>query len=150
MENPRLDPATAQRIDTYVGLSLALGVTIFAGVSWYLHQTVQAPTSDPQFTQLLIYAWIALTAVTTLSAVILWRSRVQPLINGNQSLPRERMPQLTANLLICWALIESASLLGVTIYFLTGTVWVAAVAEVIIWVAFLVTRPQVEWYERFR
>ena len=150
MENPRLDPATAQRIDTYVGLSLALGVTIFAGVSWYLHQTGQAPAADPQFTQLLIYAWIALTAVTTLSAVILWRSRVQPLINGNESLPRERMPQLTANLLICWALIESASLLGVTIYFLTGTVWVAAVAEVIIWVAFLVTRPQVEWYERFR
>src|SRR5688572_15910690 len=109
MENPRLDPVWAQRTATYVGLSLALGVTFFAGVSWYLHQTAQAPpTADLQFARILIYAWIALTAVTTVSAVLFWRMRVAPLINGTGPLPRERMPQLTANLLICWALIESA------------------------------------------
>jgi hypothetical protein len=151
MVNPQHDPAAAQRTATLIGLSLALGVTTFAGVAWYTHQNATAPrSSDVEFTRLLIYAWLALTAVTLFSALFFWRTRVQPLIHGNESLPRERLPQLSANLLICWALIESASLFGVTVYFITGVTWVAAVAVVLIWVAFLATRPQIDWYQRFR
>ena len=136
---------------TVVGLSLALGVTAFAGVAWYTQRNATAPRSaDVEFTRILIYAWIALTAITLISAWFFWRTRVDPLIHGTESLPRERLPQLSANLLICWALVESGSLFGVAVYFLTGVTWVAAVAVVLIWVAFLVTRPQIDWYQRFR
>ena len=136
---------------TYVGLSLALGVTFYGGVSWYIHQNAEGPpTTDPDFARLLTYAWVAFTTVTIFTAAFFWRTRVDPMINGSQSMPRERMPQLTANLLICWALIESGCLFGVTIYFLTGIIWAAAISVVLMWVAFLATRPQPEWYERFR
>jgi hypothetical protein len=126
-------------------------VTFFAGVSWYVQQSADGPrTVDPEFARILIYAWIALTAFTLFSALFFWRTRVDPMIHGTESLPRERLTQLSANLMICWALIESGSLFGVTVYFITGTTWVAAVAVILIWAAFLATRPQMDWYQRFR
>jgi hypothetical protein len=43
MENPQLDPVIAQRTATLIGLSLALGVTMFAAVAWWSHQQGTAP-----------------------------------------------------------------------------------------------------------
>ena len=151
MANSKFDPAAAQRTATFIGLSLALGVTMFAAVAWFIQQQGGAPPqNDPSFVRLLVYVWIGVTAVTSFASLYLWRSRVEPLISSSEPLPVERAAELTSSQLICLALVEGASLLGVTVYFLTGVMWPAIVGVILIWFAVFATRPQLEWYERFR
>ena len=151
MDNRRLDPQAAQRTLTFIGLSLAFGVTAFALVAWLMQRSGDTPrTVDLEFNRVLVYAWLALTAVTSFASLFFWRTRVEPMIGGIDRLPFARMSELTANVLICWALVEAAALFGVTVYFLTGTLWPGLVGVLLIWSTVLQTRPQIEWFERFR
>jgi hypothetical protein len=134
-----------------IGLSLAIGVSLYAVVAYFMHRSGTAPRgANPEFGRIMIYAWIGLAAVTLTAAVLFWRARVEPLITGVQSYPGERMKELNTNLIICWALIESAALFGVTVYFLTNILWIGAASVVLIWGAVLSTRPKIEWYQRFQ
>ena len=151
MANSEFDPAAAQRTATFIGLSLALGVTMFAAVVWFIQQQVGAPPqNDPAFVRLLIYLWIGVTAVTSFASLYVWRSRVEPLISSSEPLPAERVTELTSSQLICLGLIEGASLFGVVVYLLSGIMWPAIVGVSLIWFAVFATRPQLEWYQRFR
>ena len=151
MANTNLDPVAAQRTATLITLSLAMGVTLYAAVAWFLHEQGTAPRqTDPAFGNLLLYIWIGLTAVTSFAALFIWRGRVEPLIHGSEPLPASRMGELMSGHLIVLALVEGAALMGVTVYFLTGIMWPAIVSVFLIWFAVLATRPQVEWYQRFR
>ncbi|HEY0671087.1 MAG TPA: hypothetical protein VGD27_02415, partial [Longimicrobiales bacterium] len=144
-------PMTAERAQStasIIGLSLPLGVTLMAGVAWFVGGA--APRSEPEFARILIYAWIALTAVTGMTSLFFWRSRVEPLISGHEPLPAARMNELMTGLIITWALIEPASLFGIIIYLLHGTLWVAITALLLSWGVALATRPQLEWFQRFR
>lgn len=149
MNNEPLTPEAAQRTATIIGLSLPAGVTLFVFITWFLHQSGAAPQADPGFARVLVYAWIALAATTAFTALFFWRTRVEPLISSSEPLPRARIGELTSNLLICWACVETAALFGAAVYFLSGILWVGAVSVVMIWVAVLSTRPQLEWFERF-
>lgn len=140
-------PLDAYRATTLIGLALPLGVTFFAVVAWFVRQQ-QQPAADPELVPVLIYAWIALTAVTTFASLYFFRSRVEPLISGHVRVHEENPGQLTNSLLICWALVESGALLGVAIYFLAGTTWTAVTGVLLMWGAFLATRPQPEWFDR--
>lgn len=149
--NSSLDPATAQRTATLISLSLAMGVTLYTGVSWFLHQQgTMEREADPQFAQILIYAWIGVTAVSAFASLWFWRNRVEPLISGTEPLPLARLGELMSMHLVCIALIEGPALFGVTIYFLSGIIWPALVSVFLIWFVVLSTRPQTEWFERFR
>ncbi len=140
----------AQTTALIIGLSLASGVTAFALIAFLMQRGGVAPRgSDPDFARIMIYAWAGLTAVTLTAAVLFWRARVEPLVTGVQRYPNMRMKELTSNLIICWSLIETASLFGVTIYFLTGILWIGALSVVFIWAAMLATWPRLSWYQRF-
>lgn len=143
-------PITAERAKStaaLIGLSLPLGVTLMAVVAWFIGGA--APRSEPESARILVYVWIALTAGTAMTALFFWRARVEPLISAHEPLPAARMNELTTNLILCWALIEPASLFGVLIYLLHGTVWVAVTALLLSWGVALATRPQLEWFQRF-
>src|SRR5688500_8726850 len=91
-----------------IGLSLAIGVSVFAVIAFCMQQTGAAPRpADPQFSQIMLFAWVGLTAITITCAVLYWRARVEPLITGVQSYPADRIKELNTNLIICWALVES-------------------------------------------
>jgi hypothetical protein len=148
---PSKEARAAQTTAFIIGLSLAIGVSVFAIIAFMMQDSGAAPRSpEPEFNRIMMYAWIGLSAVTVTAAVLYWRARVEPLITGVQQYPNARMKELTSNLIICWALVESAALFGVTVYFLTGKLWIGITSEILIWAAFLSTRPRVEWYHRFR
>ncbi|HEX6259246.1 MAG TPA: hypothetical protein VFZ51_01245 [Woeseiaceae bacterium] len=140
-------PSDAHRTPLLIGLALPLGVTMFAVVAWLVRSQEPAPMTGP-VVQTLSYAWIGFAAISSFAALAFFRSRVEPLIANRETPPADVAGQLAANLLICWALVEAAALLGVTIYFLTGTLWTAIAGVILMWSAFLATRPQPEWFNR--
>ena len=140
-------PSAAYRVPLLIGLALPLGVTMFALVAWVV-RTQEPALTTPASAPMLIYAWIGFAAVSSFGALAFFRSRIEPLITNREARPDNLAGQLTANLLICWALVEGAALLGVAIYFVTGTRWTAAAGVILMWSAFLATRPQAEWFSR--
>jgi hypothetical protein len=151
MTNSNPTPTSAQRTATFIGLSLALGATLYAAVAWFLHSSGAGPTAtDNGFGSLLLYIWIGFMTVSCFASLFIWRSRVEPLISGDEPLPANRMTDLLSAHMICLALIEAACLFGVTVFLLSGIAWPALAAVLLIWFVFFSTRPQPEWFERFR
>lgn len=132
-----------------IGLSLAIGVTVFVLVAYFLRRNGSAPAIDPGLGRVMVFAWIGWSAIVATGTVLFWRARMEPLITGVQHYPHDRIGELTTNLIICWALIEGAALLGAVVYYLYGPLWVAIASVAMIWGAILMSRPQVEWFQRF-
>jgi hypothetical protein len=147
---PTNDARTAQTTASLIGLSLAMGVTLFVGMAYWINGTRGPAPMDAESGTTLIYVWIALGAGSAIAALSLWRSRVDPVINGPESHPRDAMSSLTSNLVVCWALIEGPAIFGAYIYFVYGVLWIGLVSVAAMWLTILMTRPQLEWFERFR
>ena len=129
-----------------IGISLGTGVTLFAAVSWFLHQ--QPGAMEPGFdADLAFNGFLALFLLAGLGAIAVWRLRVAPVL----SRPKEkaewqaRASSIQTGLIITWALIEGAALFGEVIYFLTGHVLAGALGVLLIWTAIGLTWPKKEW-----
>lgn len=142
-------PSTPQALLAFriIGASMGLGVTLFAFVSWFLHlQSSPAPPAmDPD---LAFNIWIVVAVVAIAGAILFWRTRVAPLIDG-EAPPSERTARAgttQTNVIITWALLEAPALLAVVIYFLYDYPLAGLFGVVLIWVGLALTWPQREWF----
>lgn len=151
MDDQRTDPTTAlnQALLTFriIGVSLGLGVTMFAVVAWFTNQ--QGPTAPAPADPTLMFAIVlalALGAVT--AATALWRARVEPLLGaGGGDDPAARVAPIQSNVIIVWAIIEAAALFAVVVHYLYNAPLAGAVGVVLIWGALAATWPKREWVE---
>ncbi len=128
-----------------IGGSLGTGVTLFAFVSWFLHQ--QGGLTTDIDASLAFNGFLALLLLAALGAIFIWRSRVAPIIER----PREetewqpRASAIQTGVITTWALIEGAALAGEVVYFLTGHTLAGVLGVALIWVAIGLTWPKKEW-----
>ncbi len=142
------DPSATQALLAFriIGVSLGLGVTLFTGVSWFLHQQggPSRAVGDPALMANLL---IPLAAVAIVTAIIFWRARVAPLI---ESAAAGREPsqsgELQTNVVLVWALLEAPALFAVVLYFLHENVLAAVFGVALIWAGLAATWPRREWF----
>lgn len=138
------DPQAALRTMRIIGLALAGGVTMFAAVTWFLHQeTPPAPADGPW----LLYLWIAIATTLLAASMVVWRGMAVPWIERPDPDTdwRVRAAKIHSGAVITWALVEAAALFGVMVYFLQGTVLPGLLGTFIMWAALAFTWPQPEW-----
>ncbi len=129
-----------------IGLSLGTGVTLFAFVSWFMHQQ-DNPIGDFVYGDLAYNGFLALAVLVSLGALFFWRVRLAPLLEEptREGDWQARAARIQTGLIITWALVEGGALVGEVVYFLTGN-WVAGVLGlVLIWGGVLMTWPKQEW-----
>lgn len=137
-------PDAAIRLLRLIGVALAVGVTMFAVVAWLVQQGAgQAPGDDP----VTLYLWLALTTSLAAASLVAWRGMVVPhLATGRHSGTwQERAGRIQTGVIITWALVEAAALLGVLAYFLDGRLLPAAGGVALMWSAIALTWPRTEW-----
>ncbi len=142
-------PSTPQALLAFriIGASMGLGVTLFAFVSWFLH--LQSPPTPPDIDPGLAFnVWLAVALTAIVAAILFWRARVAPLIEG-QATPAERTTragEVQTNVIITWALLEGPALMAIVIYFLYDHVMAGLLGVILIWVGLALTWPQREWF----
>jgi F0F1-type ATP synthase membrane subunit c/vacuolar-type H+-ATPase subunit K len=139
-------PEAALRVMRMIGLALGAGVTMFAVAAWVIQPGAAATPSDPP---LMLYLWIAMATTLAAGSLVVWRGRVVPHLasaSGGADW-RERADRIQAGLVITWALVETAALFGVVVYFLDGQVLPIAAGVALMWVALAMTWPRAEWLE---
>jgi hypothetical protein len=128
-----------------IGLSLGLGVTLFAAVSWYLNQG-RTPT-DAAGAGLMLNAMLAVAVGAAVAGVLFWRARVAPLIERPH--PRNdwlaHAAEVQTNVIIVWALMEGAALFAEVVYFLYGSAFAGVLGVAAIWITLGLTWPKREW-----
>ncbi|MDX1674180.1 MAG: hypothetical protein R3314_05185 [Longimicrobiales bacterium] len=129
-----------------IGISLGTGVTLFAFVSWFLHRE-QGPIATEFDASLFFNGFVALFLIAGLGALFVWRTRVAPVIQRptEETHWRPRAAAIQTGVIIAWALLEGAALVGEVVYFLTGH-WVAGLMGVLlIWGGIGLTWPKRGW-----
>ncbi len=142
------DPSAAQALLAFriIGASLGLGVTLFAFVSWFLHQQGGPARAAPD-PDLMASLVVALATAAILTAILFWRARVAPLIEREAARPEEsRTGDIQTNVVIVWALLEAPALFAVVLYFMYGNVLAGALGVALIWAALAATWPREEWF----
>lgn len=93
-----------------IGAILGLGVTLFAGVSWYVNRGALVPPGEVG--SLMFNLMLAMAAGAAIAAIPFWRARVTPLLERVP--PAGDWPPHTAlvqtNVIVVWAIIEGAAL----------------------------------------
>lgn len=148
---PRQDRESSRSPDTrfrelvLLALVLAAGPTVFAAIVLGLDLGTESVDAI-----LLTPVWLAVAAITVAGAILVWRSRVHPLLPGlgaparRGSVDTER---LRTTLIILWAALEGQALFGVTAYYLSLDPLPLAGLP-IAWVGILFSRPRREWFGR--
>jgi hypothetical protein len=145
--DPR-SPEQAILMMRVIGLSLGTGVTLFAVVSWYLHQQDQ-PIGEFIYGSLTYNGAYAMAFLAALGALFVWRWRVAPVIEQS---PREtdwraRAAALRTGLILTWALLEGGALVAEVVYLLTGHGVAGVLGVVLIWAGLALTWPRQEWLQ---
>jgi hypothetical protein len=130
-----------------IGLSLGLGVTLFAAVSWYLQQ--QNPVGTVVQGSLYYNAAILMAFLAALGAFLAWRWRVAPILERQTSETdwRTRSGEIQAAVMTTWALLEAGALVDEVIYFLTGIGFAGALGVALIWAGIGLTWPKANWLQ---
>lgn len=139
-------PEQAILLMRIIGASLGTGVTLFAFVSWFLHQQ-ENPISEFSYGSLAYNGFLALAVLVALGATFLWRWRVAPLIEEphQEADWQERAARIQTGLIVTWALVEGAALVGEVVYFLTGNGVAGVLGVVLIWGGIGMTWPKRDW-----
>ncbi|MGK7311245.1 MAG: hypothetical protein ACN0LA_03320 [Candidatus Longimicrobiales bacterium M2_2A_002] len=129
-----------------IGVSLGTGVTLFAFVSWFLHQQQGAvtPGFDPG---LAFNGFLALLVLAALGALFVWRLRVAPVIERahGENHWQPRASAIQTGVITTWALLEGAALVGEVVYFLTGHTLAGLLGVLLIWGGIGLTWPKRDW-----
>jgi hypothetical protein len=141
-------PAQAVLMMRIIGLSLGTGVTLFAAVSWFLHRQGGALTADIDPT-VAFNGFLGMLLLGALGAIFVWRWRVAPVIERptQEGEWRARAATLQTGVILTWALLEGAALVGEVVYFLTGHGLAGVLGVALIWVGIGLTWPKREWIE---
>ena len=129
-----------------IGASLGAGVTLFAGVSWFVQQEGGpfATAGDPV---LITNLFIGLALIAAAAALGVWRSRVVPRVRQQAEDWAERATLIQTPVIITWAILEAAAMAGVAVYFLYGTGIAAIIGVALMWLGLAATWPRAEWFE---
>lgn len=144
-QGPR-SPDQAILMMRIIGLSHGTGVTLFAGVSWFLHQQQGAASSQID-SSLAFNGFLAMLLLATVGAVLVWRWRVAPVLQRRHQ-ETEWQPRAAAiqtGVIITWAILEGAALVGEVVYFLTGNGLAGLLGVLLIWTGIALTWPRREW-----
>lgn len=142
-------PSPTQALLTFrfIGISLGLGVTGFAVVSWLVHRDGGAvePAVEPL---LMLSLMISGILVAFMAAVGLWRARVAPVLESPEPAdPVARLGRLQGGVIIVWAVMEAAALLSVVVHYLYDLPLAGAVGVLLIWGTLAATWPKRAWLE---
>ncbi len=131
-----------------IGLSLGTGVTLFAFVSWFLHQQ-QGPIGEPVYGSLTFNGALAMAVLAAIGASFVWRSRVVPVLErpAQETEWQSRAAAIQTGALITWALLEGGALVAEVVYFLTANGMAGVLGVVLIWAGIGLTWPKREWLE---
>lgn len=131
-----------------IGLSLGTGVTLFAFVSWFLHQQ-QTPVRELVYGSLTYNGTIAMAVLAAIGAFFVWRWRVAPILErpARETEWQPRAAAIQTGVVITWALLEGGALVGEVVYFLTGNGTAGVLGVVLIWAGIGLTWPKREWLE---
>lgn len=133
------------RVLAILAFAFLTGPLLFAIVTFTLRQG--RGTWDAG---LLTWAWVALTPIALIAARVIWgRSVVPHLPELGESARAAHTDgeELTARLVIVWALIEGPSLFGVVVYFIEGA-FIPLAGVILLWIGMLLTRPRRSWFGR--
>lgn len=148
---PATDPLVAARTARIIWAAMLCGILALAGVLAFLKRDAVSDASAFSDSRLPIWIWIAFALSSAIGAILVWRSSAEPLIEGRtpaDDAPRRTGDQvgLTSALMVCWALLEGASLLGLVLFFLSGH-WILLVATLAFALAgFGMSAPRKEWF----
>lgn len=131
-----------------IGLSLGTGVTLFALVSWFLHQQ-QGPVTDLAYGSLAYNGAIAMIFLAAIGALFLWRWRVVPILEqpAREGDWQPRAAALNTVVIVTWALLEGGALVGEVVFFLAGNAVAGVLGVILIWTGIALTWPKREWLE---
>lgn len=130
-----------------IGVSLGAGVTLFAGVSWVVHQQ-GGPFIDQGSPGLVFGVFVAFALLAAIAALAVWRTRVVPLVQRPPGRSwAERATGIQTPVIITWAILEAASMAGVAVYFLYGNVLAAVIGVAFMWIGLAATWPQLDWFD---
>jgi hypothetical protein len=140
-------PAQALLALRIIGASLGAGVTLFAGVSWLIHQQ-GGPFLDQDDAALANSLSIGFALVVALAAVAIWRARVRPLVREPPGTDWvERATTIQTPVIITWALLEAGALISVAVYFAYGVGFAALRGLALMWAGLAATWPQTSWFD---
>lgn len=140
----------ALRVSRILAMSLLLGVLLFAGVVYALTGSGSAIDGGEGDWRFLVKVWYGVAAVLVAAWYLLLRKATYH-TESPVSRPVTGGPERVIRLLIiAWAMLEGAALLGVTVALLTGqrSMLVAAVVLMLAGMAF--SFPRGEWFASFR
>jgi hypothetical protein len=128
-----------------IGVALATGVTLFAVVAWLIQPATPPSPVDPT----LLYLWIAVATTLAAVAMIVWRGRVVPYLErpGAETDWGPRAERIQGGLIVTWALVEAAALMGVVVYFMEGHAVAGFGGVALMWGALAMTWPREAWLE---
>ena len=131
-----------------IGISMGLGVTLFALVSAFLHLG-QDPRPLDELGQTLVQGLILVLVAATGFAVVWWRARVQPLLD--RPVPETdwhaHLGEIQTNVIIVWAVVEGGAFFAQVIYFMYGLAWAGIAGVVLMWAAVAWAWPKRGWVE---
>jgi hypothetical protein len=140
----------ALRVSRILGMSLLFGVLLFAGIVYVLTGSGSAIDGGEADWQFLIKAWYVVAAVLVAAWYLLWRKATCH-TESPASRPAAGGPERVIRLLIiAWAMLEGAALLGVTVALLTGQRSMLTAAVVLMLAGMAVSFPRAEWFASFR
>jgi ABC-type xylose transport system permease subunit len=135
------------RITTMIAGALITGQLAFVAVSWFLFSSGQRTPSGEPALNLMTYIWIAL-AFSMLAVAFVLRQRIvaQAETRSNRTVaPADVQNQA----IIMLALLESAGLMGIVVYFLYGHSQILYAVLAYIVVSALLFFPRREWFNVF-
>lgn len=132
------------RNTSIIAIALIVGQLAFVAVSWFLHSSGQREPSGEPALNIMTYIWIAL-AFSMLAVAFGFRQRIasQAESASNRTIAPADVQNQT---IIMLALLESAGLMGVVVYFLYGHPQVLYAVLAYIVVAALLFFPRREWF----
>lgn len=131
-------------------MSLLLGVLLFAGVVFVLTGSGSPVDGGDGDWQFFVKVWYGIAAVLVAAWYVFWR-RATRHTESPASRPIAGGPERVIRLLIiAWAMLEGAALLGVTVALLTGQRSMLAVPVVLMLAGMTVSFPREEWFAPFR
>jgi F0F1-type ATP synthase membrane subunit c/vacuolar-type H+-ATPase subunit K len=132
------------RITSMIAIALIIGQLAFVAVSWFLHSSGERELSAEPALNLMTYIWIAL-AFSMLAVAFGFRQRI--VTQAERTVNRTVAPADVQNqTIIMLALLESAGLMGIVVYFLYGHPQILYAVLAYILVSALLFFPRREWF----
>ncbi len=132
--------------------ALVAAVLIYAVVAWYLRRSGGVGAVDPGAADVLKQIFVAVMLIGVLGWMVIW-GRARAPTPSTVARPEEELRKgprgVTSRLIAGYAFLEAVGLIGTTVYLLTGSIGVLAVAVAIVLLGAALSYPRDEWFQRF-